>query len=368
VSVVLWRAVAVFRVAALGYAGLIVWQNHRNYAHPGVGLAVLAVMAAWTVVTVAAYSRPRGRLSLLLAADVVVTAVLVLLTLYVETPARIDAGVPTLPVAWAAACVLACAVAGGPWAGGVAAVVIGAVDIVERGDLTQATFNGVVLLLLAGVVGGYVVRLGARAEAAVERAAGLEAATAERERLARGIHDSVLQVLALVQRRGAELGGEAAELGRLAGEQEIALRTLVASPPPSLDGGGVDHQVDLRGLLTPLRTATVEVAVPAGAVPLPAPVAGALAAAVGEALTNVRRHAGPEARAWVLVDDEGDAVSVSVRDDGSGFPPERLVQAASAGRLGVAQSILGRVRDCGGEATVTSAPGGGTEVELRVPR
>jgi 1-acyl-sn-glycerol-3-phosphate acyltransferase len=52
-------------------------------------------------------------------------------------------------------------------------------------------------------------------------------ATRERERLARDIHDSVLQVLALVKRRGAGLDGEAGELARLAGEQEAALRTLV---------------------------------------------------------------------------------------------------------------------------------------------
>ena len=52
-------------------------------------------------------------------------------------------------------------------------------------------------------------------------------AAAERARLARVVHDGVLQVLALVQRRGAEIGGEATELARLAGEQEAALRTLI---------------------------------------------------------------------------------------------------------------------------------------------
>ena len=62
----------------------------------------------------------------------------------------------------------------------------------------------------------------------MQRATEIEAASRERERLARGIHDSVLQVLALVQRRGAEAGGEAAEIGRLAGEQEAALRALIA--------------------------------------------------------------------------------------------------------------------------------------------
>ena len=65
---------------------------------------------------------------------------------------------------------------------------------------------------------------------------------------------------------------------------------------------------------------------------------------------------------------DGDEVVVSVRDDGAAMPPGRLDEAAADGRLGVAASILGRVRQLGGTAAVESAPGGGTEVEMRVPR
>jgi signal transduction histidine kinase len=57
-----------------------------------------------------------------------------------------------------------------------------------------------------------------------------------------------------------------------------------------------------------------------------------------------------------------------VRDNGVGFASGRPGQASAEGRLGLAQSIVGRIRDVGGEATVTSTPGRGTEVELRVPR
>ena len=56
-----------------------------------------------------------------------------------------------------------------------------------------------------------------------------ESAAAERDRLGRSIHDGVLQVLALVQREGQDLGGHAGELAALAGQQEVALRTLLAS-------------------------------------------------------------------------------------------------------------------------------------------
>jgi signal transduction histidine kinase len=58
---------------------------------------------------------------------------------------------------------------------------------------------------------------------------------------------------------------------------------------------------------------------------------------------------------------------VSVRDDGLGFAPARLAEARAEGRLGVASSIEGRVRDLGGTMAVESAPGTGTEIELRVP-
>jgi signal transduction histidine kinase len=263
-----------------------------------------------------------------------------------------------------AASVLACAVAGGPWAGLAGAATISVADVFERQALPRNTFNGIVLLVIAGVVGGHVVRLLFRAEATAERAARLEAATTERERLARDIHDSVLQVLALVSIRGQDLGGEAAELGRLAGEQEQALRSLVSVAPSPTRAG----QVDLRVLLEPLAGERFTVSCPADAVSLPDATARAVAAATGEALDNVRRHAGPDARAWILLEDKGESVTVNVRDDGDGFAASRLAQAVDAGRIGVAQSIVGRIHEVGGQADVTSAPGGGTEVELRVPR
>ena len=114
---------------------------------------------------------------------------------------------------------------------------MGAVDLVVRGALSPATVNGTVLMLVAGVLLGHVARVADQAQRRVQQAAASEAAQPERERLARDIHDSVLQVLALVQRRGEELGGEAAELGRLAGEQEAALRALVGPRGPDAPRG-----------------------------------------------------------------------------------------------------------------------------------
>ena len=351
----LWRALGVYRLAALLYAAGSGVAYYDTWQRPRLGLAVLAGMAVWTAASAWLYGDPRRRRWPLLVLDLALTLAALLASVLVMERARILDGDPTITVSWAAAPVIAWAVHGG-WRGGLAAgAAVGAGAVVERGGASQATVNSLVLLLLVGTVVGYVVALARRAEAAHARAVELSAATAERERLSRQVHDGVLQVLALVARRSPD-----AELASLAAEQERLLRRLVAGPAALPPAG----EADLRALL-PVG-GDVELAAPAEPVLLPAAVATELAAAVGEAVQNARRHGG--GRAWLLVEDEPGAVTVSVRDDGPGIPAGRLEEAAAQGRLGVARSIRGRVADLGGTVVVDSAPGRGTEVELRVPR
>ncbi|MCI4062519.1 DUF5931 domain-containing protein [Micromonospora sp. R77] len=360
----LWRSIAVFRFASLAYVCVLVLRDADRYAHPLAAGGVLLVMLAWSGVTAAGYARPAGRGWPLLLADLGVLLAIMAVTPWVMGRAALVAGLPTLTVAWLAGPVLAWAVSGGRRRGAVAALVAGGVDLLTRERISQSSLTGVILMLLAGVVVGHVARLAVTAEERLQRAVELEAATRERERLARDIHDSVLQVLALVQRRGAQLDGEGGELARLAGEQEAALRALIGrAGGPAPDDGGT---LDLRDLIDRYASATVAVSAPATPVGLPARAARELAAAVGAALENVARHA--DGRAWVLIEDEEETVTVSVRDEGPGIPAGRLAEAAAQGRLGVAQSIRGRVADLGGEARIVSAPGAGTEIELVVPR
>jgi signal transduction histidine kinase len=288
---------------------------------------------------------------------------LLLSTTVLQYPSAMRGGVMPVTATWVAGPVLAWAVQYGRRAGAVAALILAGCDFLLRNHAITVVLNGTVLLL-AGVIVGHLARLAAQVEAERQHAIQVEATSRERERLARGIHDSVLQVLALVQRRGAEAGGEAAELGRLAGQQEAALRALIAeAPAPSPPG-----EVDLRTLILPEQSEQVTVSVPAQSVRLDKKAADELASAIRAALDNVRRHCGQRARAWVLVEDEPGMVTVTIRDDGPGIPDGRLAEAAAAGRLGVRHSIRGRLRDLGGSATISSVPGEGTEVELRLPR
>jgi len=102
-----------------------------------------------------------------------------------------------------------------------------------------------------------------------------------------------------------------------------------------------------------------------GALWLPARHVEELAAAVHQALDNVVEHA-DATRAALFAEDDGGAVVVTVRDDGRGFSyDERRLLAE--GKIGLAKSVKGRVEELGGTMTVTSRPGAGTEVELRVP-
>ena len=87
----------------------------------------------------------------------------------------------------------------------------------------------IVIELAVGLAVGMAAQTARHAHAELERAARLSASLEERERLSRQVHDGAIQVLALVSRRGREIGGETAELAELAGEQERALRRLVSS-------------------------------------------------------------------------------------------------------------------------------------------
>jgi signal transduction histidine kinase len=362
----LWRGLAGYRVLAWCYAAGLVAVSYPHYRSPGGAVGVLAGMAGWTVLTTVGYLRPwrvlgRRRLA---AADVVVTAAAVLGTRLVDTPEQIVRGAPVLATVWSAGPVIALALAYGALAGVIGALLVQGAVLLVRGRLGTPETTDLLLMVATGIALGYSATVLRGSVQRLREATELRAAVAERERLARTIHDSVLQVLAQVRRRGAELGGAAGELGELAGEQEVALRTLIVTGPPEQRPLG---QGEVTARLAALATPRVTVSTPATPVLLPTHTATELVAAVEAALANVRQHVGPDAPAWVLVEDLGERVLVSVRDDGPGIPAGRLAAAQAEGRLGVSRSIQGRIEAVGGTARCATGPGLGCEWTFEMP-
>lgn len=175
----------------------------------------------------------------------------------------------------------------------------------------------------------------------------------QRSEIAAHLHDSVLQTLALIQNRA----GAASEVARIARAQERELRSWLFEADAPTDS---DLATDLRDWAAALELdypVRVEIVVVGESGER---ASGEIAAAAREAMLNAARHAGGEVS--VYIEGTADAVEVFIRDRGPGFE----VAAVAADRLGVRESIIGRMRRAGGSATVRPGAGGtGTEVRLR---
>jgi signal transduction histidine kinase len=197
----------------------------------------------------------------------------------------------------------------------------------------------------------------------------------EHERL---LHDTVLNTLTALARAGSD--GVAEVVSRC--RKDVALIEAALSGPADPETGAGPYG-DLVGgvqaVAAEMRTRGLNVHVEVSAdgappwkwAPVPAPVAAAISNAAREALSNAAAHAGT-GEAWVEVSlaapdgdaAEGDAAArVTVRDRGSGFDLARVDRA----RLGLQRSIIERTADCGGQASIWSAPGQGTTVSICWP-
>jgi signal transduction histidine kinase len=237
--------------------------------------------------------------------------------------------------------------------------------------------NGAFYYLSAGGATGVVRRVLVRS--AAERARAIEEATrqreraarlAEREALGREIHDSVLQALALIGKRGKELaarasvpGADVGELVELAGREERGLRALLSEPPAEPPIGMVSVRTTLEAAAFGVRGVPVTVST-VGPAWLPADEMECVAAAVRQALENVVQHA-RASRATVYAETMDGELLISVRDDGVGFEFDEP-RFAREGKLGVLKSMKGRIEDLGGTMHVHSSSGRGTEIEFRL--
>lgn len=186
---------------------------------------------------------------------------------------------------------------------------------------------------------------------------GAEKAASEAQAImAARLHDSVLQTLALIQKRAED----PAEVARLARSQERELRAWLFDAPsaaPATVFGALAAACGEVEDLFPVRIAPVTVGED---IELTEPTKLAVQAA-REAMVNAGKHAGVDTMD-VYAENLAGELSIFVRDRGAGFDPSTV----AGDRHGIRDSIRGRMEHAGGTAQVTSTPGQGTEVELTV--
>jgi signal transduction histidine kinase len=176
----------------------------------------------------------------------------------------------------------------------------------------------------------------------------------ERADIAAHLHDSVLQTLALIQRKA----GEPAEVVRLARAQERELRGWLYAGPLGSQASLASAVTEVAHEVEDLHGIPIELVVTGDR---PLDLAGtALVQALREALLNAVRHGAPPVSVYVEVGLE--VVEAFVRDHGPGFE----LSEVPLDRFGVRESILGRMRRNRGSAGVRRLEHG-TEISLSLP-
>ncbi|MCA6092469.1 PspC domain-containing protein [Streptomyces sp. SCA3-4] len=250
-------------------------------------------------------------------------------------------------------------------AAGVVLVGVGATGIVvlqgsaeHLGTVLQASLA--VLVGIALLAGPSVVRM--TQDLSAERTMRIRAQ--ERAEVAAHVHDSVLHTLTLIQRNAED----SREVARLARAQERELRNWLYNP----EGRGKEEAEEPQTLAEAVKVTAAEVedyhgvpieVVVVGDCPLDERL-GAQLQAAREAMVNAAKYGGDGGAVQVYAEVEGRTVFISVRDRGPGFD----LDSVPDDRMGVRESIIGRMQRNGGTARLRSAPDGGTEVELEMER
>ncbi|MDH6135912.1 signal transduction histidine kinase/phage shock protein PspC (stress-responsive transcriptional regulator) [Kitasatospora sp. MAA4] len=244
---------------------------------------------------------------------------------------------------------------------GVLLVTVGIIGflVLQGAGSTLASVVEASLAVLAGVLvltGPYALRMWQ--DLGAERTARIRAQ--ERAEIAAHVHDSVLHTLTLIQRNAED----SKEVLRLARAQERELRLWLYRPEAAAEAAPDTLAERIREVVAEVEDrhgVPVEL-VCVGDCPMDERISAQIQAA-REAMVNAAKYGGG-GPVQVYAEVEGRTVSVFVRDHGPGFDPDTVPED----RMGVRESIIGRMKRNGGIARVRPAPDGGTEVELEMER
>ena len=321
------------------------------------GLCLWSALFTWLV-------RRSGLTPLVVLADAVVISALLLAQLHLVPAVLItDDTTWTLPLACTSVYILQLALR--PWLGLPAAAIVVVAYGIGAGHPADAWLLVVEAIVAAGLVA--VVRGGARHADEIV-AAGLEterqiraeeARRADEREQHRQLHDTILSTLTMVA-----AGAFAEPSPGLTAQAARDLRVLQGLADAPAVANGRAPLTDLRPKLELAMASTEDLAVRLELAPVtvPSPVADQLVSCVGEALRNVRQHAGT-GRAEVSVAGGAGWAVVKITDRGRGFNPDAIPES----RRGIRESITGRMLAAGGRAAIASRPGAGTTVTVSWP-
>ena len=321
------------------------------------GLCLWSALFTWLV-------RRSGLTPPVVLADAVVISALLLAQLHLVPAVLItDDTTWTLPLACTSVYILQLALR--PWLGLPAAAIVVVAYGLGAGHPADAWLLVVEAIVAAGLVA--VVRGGARHADEIV-AAGLEterqiraeeARRADEREQHRQLHDTILSTLTMVA-----AGAFAEPSPGLTAQAARDLRVLQGLADAPAVANGRAPLTDLRPKLELAMASTEDLAVRLELAPVtvPSPVADQLVSCVGEALRNVRQHAGT-GRAEVSVAGGAGWAVIKITDRGRGFNPDAIPES----RRGIRESITGRMLAAGGRAAIASRPGAGTTVTVSWP-
>ena len=321
------------------------------------GLCLWSALFTWLV-------RRSGLTPPVVLADAVVISALLLAQLHLVPAVLItDDTTWTLPLACTSVYILQLALR--PWLGLPAAAIVVVAYGLGAGHPADAWLLVVEAIVAAGLVA--VVRGGARHADEIV-AAGLEterqiraeeARRADEREQHRQLHDTILSTLTMVA-----AGAFAEPSPGLTAQAARDLRVLQGLADAPAVANGRAPLTDLRPKLELAMASTEDLAVRLELAPVtvPSPVADQLVSCVGEALRNVRQHAGT-GRADVSVAGGAGWAVIKITDRGRGFNPDAIPES----RRGIRESITGRMLAAGGQAAIASRPGAGTTVTVSWP-
>ncbi len=355
------KALVVARWLAWAWmAGIVAFSDPDKVRHPvGAWLAVAATLGLTTTATILLRTDPARLLHLgFVLTDVGFAIGLSIVDGYVFEPGHVFATSQSIATQWPLLSMASAGVAFGPVVAGLLGLLIGPAELggVVLNDFTDWGVPEVVSIVATslfygacGAVFGWQARL-------LKRVEGEIADRRARDEVGRVLHDTVLQTLALVERRTATTDPELAAAAR---DADRGLRSFLFG---SASRVVTDLETRVRSEVERVRgnhDTPVSVSVIDDGCVLPTDHQERFARAIGEAVANALEHAdATRVVVFVETDDDGH-VFASVDDDGSGFDPKTRRDSH-----GIDESIIGRIEAVGGRVEITSSPGAGTEVCL----